>query len=199
MTPEGIRSFIAIELPGQVKDELTRLLSILRTTRADVNWTSAQQMHVTLAFLGSVKKETIDGVTGVLYRISRSARPFSLCIGKIGAFPKPAYPRVVWVGIDNPDGGLSDVVDALEEALENLGFSPEKRPFTAHVTLGRVRSPRGRKELVGALTKASFSSLSPFYVNSLVLFQSTLTQKGPLYTPLATALLGGNARGKHEI
>lgn len=190
---DAIRGFIAVEISSEIKSELAGFVNTLKAARADVKWTDPQKTHVTIKFLGDFHPDKIDAVSKSMVRATHQFQPFSLHLGTVGAFPKPTHPRIVWVGIQDTTGHLKRLANDLEIALEELGFQPEKREFSAHITIGRVRSGQGRQTLVQALSEASFSSRRELAVDSLILFQSTLTQTGPLYTKLKTVFLGGNA------
>lgn len=137
-----MRAFLAIELPEAVRDELARAQRHLRDALGDeaIGWTPAENWHLTLQFLGQVDDPgpVVDAARGVC-----AARPpLQLALGPLGAFGG----RVLWAGIEGPDApALVDLAGALERTLEPLGFPAEGRPYSPHVTLGRVRDPGGRR------------------------------------------------------
>jgi 2'-5' RNA ligase len=138
-----MRAFLAIELPEAVRSELSRAQRHLRDALGDeaVGWTPAENWHLTLRFLGEVADP--GPVVAAARAACAAAAPLELSLGALGSFGA----RVLWAGIEGPGApALVDLVGALEQALAPLGFAAEGRPYSPHVTLGRVRDPGGRKE-----------------------------------------------------
>lgn len=178
-----MRTFIAIELPPDIKNILSRIQDELKQSRADVKWVNPQNIHLTLRFLGEIQQDLVDKLRAVLEQIAQKNSPFSVRLSNLGAFPKLQYPRVVWFGINN-DQPVLDIARNLENEIVKIGLSAEDRPFSSHITLGRVRSGLNRKALVEKIESLNknFSSSSPeFKVLSITLFKSTLTPQGPIY------------------
>jgi 2'-5' RNA ligase len=178
---EPIRAFIAIELPNNVKEFLEETSSRLKKCGADVKWVRMSGIHLTLKFLGYVKTDIISIIQNELQPIFEEQRPFSLVISSLGAFPALAKPRVIWAGLNDPDKMVTPLVSRLEDILEPLGFKREKRPFTPHLTLGRVRSNRNSNELIDAVRQSSEFSGPTFMANHAVFFESVLKPTGAEY------------------
>lgn len=190
---ESIRAFIAIELPKQVKDELSSIQKNLRNSGADVKWVEPENIHFTLKFLGNTEKTKIKDITDALNEIAKKIKSFSMNLTEIGAFPRISYPRVIWVGIKEGANTVSELAKTVEGKLNKLGFPKEDRPFSAHITIGRVRSPKGKEKLktqVENLNKSK-SQLADYkiQISKITLFQSTLMPTGPTYTKLHEAHL----------
>ena len=181
---ETIRAFIAIELPNNVKEFLEETSSRLKKCGADVKWVRTSGIHLTLKFLGYVKTDIISIIQNDLQPIFEEQRPFPLVISSLGAFPALAKPRVIWAGLSDPDKMVTPLVSRLEDILEPLGFKREKRPFTPHLTLGRVRSNRNSSELIDAVRQSSEFSGPTFMANHAVLFESILKPTGAEYLVL---------------
>lgn len=182
-----MRTFIAIELPQEVKDSLSQLQNQLKTTGADVKWVEPQNIHLTLKFLGDIDEEKLDKVKTILEDTAKNKHNYLLRLSSVGAFPKINYPRVIWVGADLGDNETREIAKILEEKISTIGIPKENRPFSSHITIGRVKSSLNRQKLVQNLD-ASVNKLSgrnlEFWVNKITLFKSTLTPKGPLYEAL---------------
>jgi RNA 2',3'-cyclic 3'-phosphodiesterase len=178
---ETIRAFIAIELPNNVKEFLEETSSRLKKCGADVQWVKTRGMHLTLKFLGYVKTDIISIIQNELQPIFQEQRSFPLVVSSLGAFPALAKPRVIWAGLNDPDKMVTPLVSRLEGILEPLGFKREKRPFTPHLTLGRVRSNRNSSELIDAVRQSPELSGPTFMANHAVLFQSVLKPTGAEY------------------
>lgn len=182
----AIRAFVAVEVSDASRRELARLLNSFRASQADVKWVSPENVHLTLKFLGEVSPEALGRTVAALEEVARDTEPFSLRLGGVGAFPKNGPPRVIWVGVAQGTGQLAGLAARVDEVLAREGFPRESRTFSAHLTLGRVRSGAGRERLEAVMSRwAGFSSGPGFTVNRVVLFSSDLRPTGPVYTPIA--------------
>lgn len=167
-----------------VEDELKKL-------EADVKWVEPGNIHLTLKFLGEISDEQAVQVKGILDKIAAGFNPFEITLSGIGGFPKLDYPRVIWVGIDKGRKETAEIAKRIEAELEKTGFEKEERPFTAHLTIGRVRSPQTKEALKEKLT--SLSQRPPAYnglsvkIDAVRLYQSKLSGNGAVYTPLHAA------------
>lgn len=178
-----MRLFVAVELPASVRRALGELVRDLERSRADVKWVEEENFHLTLKFLGEVDEARLPEVKEALARVARGAKPFSFEAAGTGAFPSPGRPRVLWVGVGRGAEELGSLAARVDAELARVGFPPEGRPFSPHLTLGRVRSHRGMSDLAGALARACFPARE-VPVEEIVLFQSILGRGGPVYTPV---------------
>jgi 2'-5' RNA ligase len=185
-----IRAFIAVEIDRPNKEKLLNIISSLKKSNADVKWINENQMHLTLKFLGNVEENKILQISNALKPIADNFSPFSITFSKIGAFPNIHQPRVVWVGIQKGADELKNLSTKIEGDLEILGFPKEKRSYTAHLTLGRTRSLKNITNLTDLIKNAGFSSQNEIKINELILFKSTLTSAGAIYTPISKFNLG---------
>ena len=191
----GIRSFVAIELPEEVR---TALASVQRDLKAQtppkaVRWTRPEAIHLTLQFLGDVAPGQVEAVAAALRSACAGQSPFTFHLIELGVFPNPGRPRVVWIGVVEPSGALLALHKNVTQALEPLGFKPEERAFTPHLTLGRAAQHAGRRELaeVGELiTRSQVGTVGQVWVDHINLMQSDLRPEGAVYTPLAVLPLG---------
>lgn len=192
-----MRAFIAIELSGNTKDTLAKIQSHLKYCGADVKWIEKDNIHLTLKFLGDITDYKSANIGTILDGIATSSKRFELTLKDIGAFPKIEFPRVIWAGLDKGAAESADIARRIDEELSKIGFERETRPFAAHVTIGRVRSPRNKaalKEKILSMQDPQGATHSlpvcPQIITSVTLFQSTLTPKGSIYTKLHEAKLG---------
>jgi 2'-5' RNA ligase len=178
-----IRAFIAIDLPPAVKEALGGAARALgeRVERGVVRWVRPEQMHLTLRFLGETPLDRLPAVRQAMDAAAGGRAPFELRLDGVGCFPNRNRPRVVWVGLAAADGGesapLLALKAALDEALAPVGRPPEDRPFTAHLTLGRVKDERGAR---GIDWTADVPGLE-IPVTALHLIESQLKPDGPVY------------------
>ena len=184
-----IRSFVAIELSEPLKQNLDSLRKRLDSPRYDVRWVKALNIHLTLRFLGEITENEIAAATGAAARAAARVAPFQFSIRGLGAFPTAGSPRVVWVGVED-DGPLLQLADSLSKELSAARFPPADHPFTPHLTLGRVKSPKGRDELKRQLVANQDICLGRQEVADFALIRSELKPGGPVYRPLSRFLLG---------
>ncbi len=189
---EAIRSFIAIELPGEVKSSLAGIQSRLKSgSRAPAKWVDPAIMHLTLKFLGYVKGDDVGSIIKALEEACRGVSPFHLEMSGLGVFPNPRSVRVVWAGLTGDIEKLGLLQKRIDAALAPLGFKAEERPFTPHLTLARVREdarPEERQKL-GELVDGTVAPDLSFHVDAVHLMKSQLMRTGPVYTRLASVVL----------
>lgn len=180
-----IRCFCALELPESVREALGRCVEHLRACDARVRWVPTASMHVTLKFFGDVERDRIAELCGTALASVRAARAIELSVRGLGVFPDRSRPRVVWAGLGGDTGPLQDLVERIEAAVEALGFARERRPFHAHVTIGRVRGPRNLGVLLDELDRRGPQlALEHASCDAFTLFESELTPHGSIYTPI---------------
>lgn len=192
---ELVRSFVAIEIPPEVTAELAAVEEKLKAGRHPlVKWVDPQIVHLTLKFLGNVPVDTIPQIVEAATRRIEPLPRFSLQIGGTGAFPEWQRPQVIWVGIRGETSRLATLHKELEAALSPLGFPPESRAFSPHLTIGRLRdraSPEDKREFGQWARSLIFQAGSSFEVHALWLMKSQLTPDGPIYSKLAAVDLKG--------
>jgi RNA 2',3'-cyclic 3'-phosphodiesterase len=191
--PRNHRLFVALEPPDAVRRRLAAMAAELRRTAGrgadEIRWVPAENVHLTLQFLGAVPEERVPDVEEAVRAAAAAARPLSLEVRGAGGFPNARRPRVVWAGVDGDVAALAALVADLGRRLAPLGFPPEGRPFSAHLTLGRAREGRGAPGIGGALASAAASAGVPWRATEVVLFESHLSPKGPRYEAVLHAAL----------
>jgi len=186
-----LRSFLAVELPSQTLSEIGRVQRDLRACRADVRWVAVERIHLTLKFLGNIDEEHIADISSAMAEAADQKKAFKLSLRGLGAFPSIRNPRVIWLGLDGWEENLLPLQNDLESRLEALGFQREEKPYRPHLTLGRVKSLKGRDDLVDLMERDREVDLGSFPVDRITLFRSDLRPSGPVYTPLAVRELAG--------
>jgi RNA 2',3'-cyclic 3'-phosphodiesterase len=194
MAKDDIRAFIAIELPEDVKRFLERISSKLKKCGADVGWVRIENIHLTLKFLGSVSPDLIPSIEESAAPVFAKQTPIHLSVKGLGVFPGMRSPRVVWTGCVDAAKALAPLVAELEESLESLGFPKEKRPFSPHLTLGRVRSNKRVAQLVEELRQNLEVAGPEFTADHAALFQSLLKPTGAEYRALRSFDFARHAR-----
>jgi 2'-5' RNA ligase len=187
---DQLRTFIAVELDEQIKNELFKITNVLKSTQADVKWVEIENLHITLKFLGSVSLGKIERIIQVLTTSLLSLKPFSLTLNCLGVFPKITYPRVIWVDALTTNNQLENLAKMIEDNLVSLHFAKEKRQFQSHITIGRLRSNKNKQELINLIQNTPVEK-KQMIVKNVTLFKSILSSKGPHYEKLSTFDLNG--------
>ena len=187
---DSIRAFIAVNMPNEIRDGLAEIRRQLKKSGADARWVKPNHMHLTLRFLGNdVPLQVVGAIGGSLRDSLTTIEQFAITIGGLGAFPNLAKPRVVWVGIEPHAGPLLELHDAVEDAVEKAGWAREDRPFTAHLTLGRIKSQSHLGKLRETLERGTSTAIGNMIVETVALLRSNLTPSGPVYETLTTVSL----------
>ncbi len=187
-----VRLFVAIELSDAVRTALQRVQEGLRRSCEGVRWVRMDQAHLTIKFLGEVPDGSPSEVSEAVSRGAAAAEPFDMEFAGCGCFPPRGAVRVIWAGAGEQSGALLRYVEATEAELEAVGFERERRGFSAHITLGRVREDRSGGSLREAVDAAELRAVDQT-VTSVVLMSSVLSPKGPTYSVVSRALLGKDA------
>lgn len=195
---EMIRTFIGIHLPPDLLDALEGLAERLqqRPGGEAARWVPKGNIHLTLKFLGDVPADRLPHIYQAVSQAAARSAPFHLEVANVGCFPDARRPRIVWAGVEGDLPALLRLYEALEKALEALKYPREKRPFTPHLTIARVKQQAAPRE-VAALGQsiATFGpvALGAMEVTSLHVIKSVLQPTGAVYTDLAAARLGPSA------
>ena len=187
-----LRAFIAVELPLEIRQNIQHATSNLRRdTGSLIRWVVAENMHLTLKFLGDIPSANVEVLTQMIHAQADSFNCFDIHLTGIGSFPSSKRPRVIYIGIHAP-AALEAFQRKMESATRRLGYNPEERAFAPHLTIGRVRqhvSADDRLKICRALEESTIDSLGTARVNSVHLYKSDLKPAGPLYTKLFSAHL----------
>jgi RNA 2',3'-cyclic 3'-phosphodiesterase len=184
-----MRLFIAVNLPSEIRDRVAAVQDRLRHAQADVSWVRAENIHVTVKFLGETEEKRLRRVRPALAEVALGGTSFSMEVSGVGCFGG-RIPRVVWVGVGKGAETLTKLAERIETGLARVGFPKERRGFTAHLTLGRVRSPRNAEALVAALQEFHEEQFGTFMATQFELMQSELHPTGSVYTVLERFPLG---------
>lgn len=179
-----MRLFVAANLTGMIKEALAEVQRALRSKGGDVSWVKPENLHITLKFLGEVEEGRLEAVKEVTASSIAAVGPVLLSFAGLGTFPHLRSPRVIWVGMREGAEGLLTLQANLEEGFHGIGFPRENKPFTAHLTLGRVRSPRGLQPLVEEVKTWQRGTLGEMVLKQVDLMRSQLHPGGSIYTIL---------------
>ncbi len=180
---ERLRSFIAFDIEDKaIIERLTNAQMELVKTGADLKLVKPENIHITIRFLGNISPGMVEKIFEAMKNVE--FKPFRVEIRGLGAFPGLRFPRVVWAGIKRGEEKLKGIFEQLEPQLRKLGFQPDPKGFSPHITIARVRTGRNKGELVKKLKELIDLEIGVFTAKCLRLKRSTLTPKGPLYTTL---------------
>ena len=185
-----MRLFVAINLPIEERERLSRAVRELQERAYPIRWVKAANVHLTLKFLGEVAEERLAVVSRAIDSATGDLAPFQLDVRDFGAFPSARRPRVVWAGIESCEA-LEALQGRLESDMESVGFEREQRPFHPHLTLGRPRKSASAGDFRGfdeAISRLTFHARLP--VEAVDLMGSVLRPTGAVYTIIHSAALG---------
>lgn len=183
-----IRTFIAIELAAPILEKLGDLQSRMQRDLPPtlLRWVRPEGIHLTLVFLGDIQAEQVDPIAEALAEACAGHAPFTVSVTGMGCFPNVRRPRVVWIGVEELSGALVHLQHDIDRALVPLGFRPEARAFSPHLTLGRVKEGgRQALEALGAYVERAKVHIGEMEVKAVHLIRSDLRPSGAVYTELA--------------
>ena len=184
--PEHWRVFCAIELDAEVQSRIQKHIERLRTSvpESRPGWNRSENIHLTIKFFGNVISSEVKRISSAASRTVSDFSSFKISIGETGVFPNSRHPRVLWIGVEDPTGRLSELQELFEKECAVEKFAKEDRPFRPHLTIARIRKPEGAGRLAEANSAFGFKAVE-LTVNELVVFRSELSSKGSKYTALS--------------
>lgn len=189
---EQIRSFIAIELPNRLRLELGQLEAQLKLGKQPwVKWVNPDSIHLTLKFLGNIASDRTGEITKAMEAAAQGIPSFHLEVKDLGVFPNLKRVQVVWVGVSGEVDKLGEFQQRLESNLAHLGFAPESRPFTPHLTLARLRNQASldERQRFGQLIAETRFDAGSIKVDAINLMRSQLTREGAIYSRISSVRL----------
>lgn len=193
-TADSIRTFIGIPLPEDVVADIAASVAALRRDYFETaKWIAPSAMHITLKFLGDVPENQLPAITDAMHAAAVNIESYRLQPHGFGAFPNQRRPRILWVGTLSPPSSHHRMFNQLETQLHHLGFEPEKRPHSPHITVARIKSKKQIPWPPENFYVNLFDNYSDFCVNSIVLFKSTLSPQGAKYSRLHETPLTDNS------
>jgi len=182
-----MRVFIAVDIDEHIRKALGNLQSQLQgeidVRKSDVKWVNPESIHLTLKFLGEIKDEQAAEVCDIIKQVAQRHSSFELAVESLGYFGGKSA-RVVWVAITAGSNALARLQQDIEKQLAQAGWPPENRQFTGHLTLCRIRNPKAGFKLAQVVQNYGDYKLGTAYIDSVTVYQSQLTPKGPIYTQL---------------
>ncbi|MBW2707949.1 MAG: RNA 2',3'-cyclic phosphodiesterase [Deltaproteobacteria bacterium] len=187
-----IRSFLAFELPPDIKRVISEVSRAGKPLPLDLAWAKSDNIHLTMVFLGNVFEDKIQSIGETVKKVCAGFDPFEVSPGGVGFFGNRRYPRVLWMGLHGDVHRMGCFRDALQQSLKPFGIKTERRPFKPHLTLGRFKKgTRPWPHLDHMISEYANLKGQTCSLKELVLFKSDLTPEGAIYTKLDTWPLGG--------
>jgi len=171
-----MRLFIAIDVPEQVKQALEEI----QQPELGIRWTTPDTLHLTLRFIGDVEPAARDDLVEALDVPGENR--FAITLKGIGYFPPRKQPKIVWVGLEENDA-LMKLQSEVETACRTVGLEPDDRPFTPHITIGRVRGA-SKKEVLSFINQHKRFRMDDIPVEEFILYESKLYRDGAVHTPI---------------
>lgn len=188
--PESIRAFIALDVSPETAKALAGFIEEMRASAEGIAWVRSVNFHITLRFLGNdVDSRKLEPLCKALDAIARETPPFAITARATGAFPGLARPRVIWVGLESE--ALVPLAKRVETAVVECGFEPERRAYSPHLTIGRVRSLRGWRSTRRAIEEAATREFGISRIEKITLYRSILGPGGATYESIAAFPLTG--------
>ena len=177
------RVFCAIDLPQDAREQLLAHIKALREAapHAHASWSRPENVHLTLKFFGDIEPDRVERLSRATSRVTQRNPPFQIGLGETGVFPPRGTPRVLWIGVNDPSGELTDLQLQFEDECAREGFAKEERAFRPHLTLARLRKPEGSR-MLGEIHKGMKFRPVEISVSELLLFRSELSSAGSKYT-----------------
>jgi 2'-5' RNA ligase len=188
MSGTSVRCFVAVLLPERVRAGLAAVCAELRGQTRGLSWVREDNLHLTLRFLGQVELAMLPHVRTAVMRAAAAAEPFTVSLSGLGGFPTGGAPRVLWASVTTGGDAMVALYEELETALAARGIQRESRPFHPHVTLARMRDPRGAGRIADVLGPGP--PFGDVQVQALHLMRSELDPRGARYTVLTEAPFG---------
>jgi len=183
---ETFRGFISVEVP--VTAQIINFQNEIKQTDANVKLVEPENIHITLKFLGDTPFSQIEAIKSILHKAVAIGKKHTIQLRGTGVFPNEQYIKVIWIGISGAKQ-LSNIADILNQECTKIGVKKDKRGFSAHLTIGRMRSARGKDQIISILKNYEDTLFAEIPVSEINLKKSTLTPKGPIYETLSTVTL----------
>jgi len=178
-----MRSFIAVDIDNNLKKNIIDIQNALSTSYIKIKFVEPENLHFTLKFLGDMEESMIDNIYRILQKNLERYKPFEINLKGLGAFPSFSYIRVLWIGIEDENNFLVNIIKELNRDLRKFGFKEEKEVIP-HLTIGRVKFVRDKEKISQILKELQNIKIGKMIVDKILIKKSVLTPKGPIYSDL---------------
>lgn len=188
-----MRAFIAAELPEKVKEDIEAVKTSLNLEKFPITWVKKSKIHLTILFLGEIGPEQSAVIRKILTEETADLSPTNLRLARLGCFPGFSRPNTLWLGLGGEVEALARLNQKLRQKISQLGIRLDPKPFSAHLTLGRVKrwaSRSQRRQIGERLATARIPAGKNFEIEKITFFKSQLMAEGPVYEKVASVELG---------
>ena len=184
-----IRTFIAINLNSEIKNAISKTVEQASRIMPGIKWICDEDLHITLKFLGDVEENRIVEINDAISEALTNLPQFEISLAEIGAFPSSHRANIIWIGIDSGKDVLINLVGSIDNCLRKLGFMPENKLFSAHITIGRVKDPSKHRIIEEAFSSLEVNLPCSQMVESIDIMRSKLTSTGSIYSVIKKIIL----------
>jgi 2'-5' RNA ligase len=190
---QTLRTFIAVDFPIEIKEKIIEITAYFQSKLppAQIKWVEPDHMHLTLKFMGETPHDKLVQIKQSIHQVISVFPSFEIEIKALGMYPNNQRPRVIWLGI-NAENHLILLHNQLDQALKGEGIKSDRRPFSPHLTIGRVRRNADQESIIQIgkiLSQFKIASLGSIKIDEILYYQSVLTPQGPIYTILQSTSL----------
>lgn len=189
---DALRLFLAIDIPSFAKEKIVEVQNRFKSLNLDAAWVKPSNIHLTLRFLGNTDPGKLPEIKQRLDERLSSLTPFPVSLGETGVFPNTRNPRILWIGLRDPENKLDPLHKIIEDTVERIGFPPEPKKFAPHLTLARIKSRKGSRLIEQEISKIGRVNSDSLEVTGVRLYQSRLTPQGAVYSILEEFSFGQN-------
>jgi RNA 2',3'-cyclic 3'-phosphodiesterase len=195
-----IRSFLAFELPPDIKRTVTLISEDARRSKLNVRWVKVDNIHLTVVFMGNVREDDVPSIKEAIKTVCIESGPFDISLKGVGVFPNARRPRIIWLGLDGEIERIASLRDGLQKQLRAFGIKEEERMFRPHLTLGRFRKPnRGDPRLDDIIARYKDHAGPVCRLEELIMFKSELKPGGAEYSRLGSWRLSKNPGAEDPV
>lgn len=185
-----MRVFIAIDVPEEIKLKAHKVQELVDRLSLDIKYVELHNLHFTMKFIGEVSEGDVASIQKAMLTAAKQFPPFPIKLKGVTAFPKPTLAKVIAIDVEEGKETLTALANILSKELGVLGFNEEERPFEPHLTIGRLRTPTAKQELITLLKELETKEIGSMIVSTMKLVQSNLTRQGPIYKDVFAVQLG---------
>jgi 2'-5' RNA ligase len=186
---QTLRLFICVEIPHEIKRKISMIQEQLKAIETPIGWVRSEGIHLTLKFLGNISEEQVPDIKRCMSMAVDGISPFDVNIKGGGVFPNLNYPRVIWIRLEDRTYNLFRLQKGIEDCLNKIGFEQEDRGFTPHLTLGRIKSLKGKNQLIRTIHLYKDIEVGQITIDKIILMRSQLNPAGAIYTVLEEVFL----------
>jgi len=175
------RAFIAIDV--EQSSQITDIVNDLNNSGANIKLVKPENMHITIKFLGDTDEKFVGRIREIMEKSVENIESFEIKLKSIGVFPNQDYIKIIWIGIEQYEK-IVEIAKKINKGLSKIGFKKEKREFSPHLTIGRVKNSKNKDKILHIINRYENTEFNTYKIKSIKLIKSELRSKGPIYTTI---------------